>query len=186
MRHGTTDFFIHSEEGEFQFEKIRDIVRAAGGEIEKGSAYTPEHQCFIERGWRTIRELVSTMLLGSNLTEPYWECAQQYVSKIYCRTVRPVGENNELPSLDVVYYGVCMDMQKFQPFGCKEYVHIAKQVRRKNYMGCAGLVIFVGFDDNTIPEYKFYRPLYQDFVTTVHARFMKFTRRTSSSIRRLG
>ena len=37
---------------------------------------------------------------------------------------------------------------------------------------------FVDFDDNTIPGYKLYRPLYRDFVTTLHARFMKFTRRT--------
>ena len=125
------------------------------------------------------------MLLGSNLTEPYWECAQLYANKIYCRTVCPYGENNELLSPDVVYYGVRMSIQNFQPFGCREYIHIAKQVRRKNYMGCAELVIFVGFDDNTIP-YKFYRPLYQDFGTIVHARFMKFTRRTSSLVRRLG
>ena len=182
LRHGTTDFIIHSDVGEFQSEKIREIVRAAGGEIEKGSAYTPEHQCFIERGWRTIKELASTMLLASNLTEPYWECAQQYANKIYCRTVRPVGENNELLSPDDVYYGVRLDMQNFQPFGCKAYIHIAKQVRRKNHKGSAELAIFVGFDDNTIPGYKFYRPLYRDFVTTVHARFMKFTRRTDINL----
>ena len=43
MRHGTTKFIIHSGVGELQNEKIHDIVRTAGGVIEKGSPYTPEH-----------------------------------------------------------------------------------------------------------------------------------------------
>jgi hypothetical protein len=44
LRHGLKDFIIHSDVGEFQSDKIRDLVRSAGGEIQKGSAYTPEHQ----------------------------------------------------------------------------------------------------------------------------------------------
>ena len=50
MRHGTTHLVIYRDVREFQREKIRDIVRAAGGEIDKGSACTPEHHCFLERG----------------------------------------------------------------------------------------------------------------------------------------
>ena len=113
FRHGTTDFTIHSDVGEYQSEKIRDIIRVAGGEIKKGSAYIPEHQCFKEKDWKTIKVLVSTMLLASNLTEPYWECAKQYSNKINCRTVRPVRENNELLSPDDVYYGIRMEMKNF-------------------------------------------------------------------------
>ena len=33
LRHGMTDFIIHSDVGEFQSERIQDIVRKAGGEI---------------------------------------------------------------------------------------------------------------------------------------------------------
>ena len=40
------------------------------------------------------------------------------------------------------------------------------------------MAIFVGFEDNTVPGYKFYRPLYRDFVTTAHCKFLHFTRRT--------
>ena len=117
------------------------------------------------------------MLLASGLSEPYWECAQAYSGLIYNRTLRPDGELNQMKSPDDIYYGVQMDMHKFQPFGCKAYINIPKQVRRKNHKGRAELAIFVGFEDNTIPGYKFYRPLYRDFVTTAHARFIKFTRR---------
>ena len=44
VRHGLKDFIIHSDVGEFQSDKIRSLVRTMGGEIQKGSAYTPERQ----------------------------------------------------------------------------------------------------------------------------------------------
>ena len=37
LRNDMKDFIIHSDVGEFQFDKIRDSVRVAGGEIQKGS-----------------------------------------------------------------------------------------------------------------------------------------------------
>ena len=176
-RHNLRDFIIHSDVGEFQSEKIRSLVRTFGGEIQKGSAYTPEHSCFIERAWRTIKEMASTMIIAAGLSEPYWECAQSYACLIYNRTVRPV-EGGLLRSPDDIYYNALHDMISFQPFGCKAYIHIAKEVRRKNHKGRAELAIFVGFEENTIPGYKFYRPLYRDFVTTAHCKFLKFVRRT--------
>ena len=42
LRHDMKDFIVHSDVGEFQSEKIRQLVRSYGGEIQKGSAYTPE------------------------------------------------------------------------------------------------------------------------------------------------
>ena len=87
VRHGLKDFIIHSDVGEFQTDRIRALVRAHGGEIQKGTAYTPESQCFIERAWRTIMEMASTMIIAAGLSEPNRECAQQYAVLIYNRTV---------------------------------------------------------------------------------------------------
>ena len=70
VRHGLKDFIIHSDVGEFQTDRIRALVRAHGGEIQKGAAYTPESQCFIERAWRTIKEMASTMIIAAGLSEP--------------------------------------------------------------------------------------------------------------------
>ena len=100
------------------------------------------------------------MIIAAGLSEPYWECAQSYACLIYNRTVRPV-EGGLLRSPDDIYYNALHDMVSFQPFGCKAYIHIAKEVRRKNHKGRAELAIFVGFEENTIPGYKFYRPLYR-------------------------
>ena len=155
-RHSLRDFIIHSDVGEFQSDKIRSMVRSYGGEIQKGSAYTPEHQCFIERAWRTIKEMASTMIIAAGLSEQYWECAQMYAMLIHNRTVRPTEVPGEMKSPDDIYYDVPHDMQQFEPFGCKAYVYIAKEVRRKNHKGRAELASFVGFEDNTVPGYKFY------------------------------
>ena len=181
-RHSLRDFIIHSDVGEFQSDKIRAMVRSYGGEIQKGSAYTPEHQCFIERAWRTIKEMASTMIIAAGLSEQYWECAQMYAMLIHNRTVRPTEVPGEMKSPDDIYYDVPHDMQQFEPFGCKAYVYIAKEVRRKNHKGRAELAIFVGFEDNTVPGYKFYRPLYRDFITTAHCKFLKFIRRTDINL----
>ena len=166
LRHDMKDFIVHSDVGEFQSEKIKQLVRTFGGEIQKGSAYTPEQQCFMERGWRTVKDMASTMIVAAGLSEPYWECAQDYAKLMNNKTVRPDPETGELKSPDDIYYGVPTDMQLFQPFGCKAYINIAKEVRRKNHKGRAESAIFVGFEENTIPGYKFYRSLYRDFVMT--------------------
>ena len=56
------------------------------------------------------------MLLASGLCVPYWEPAELYCGLIYNRTLRPDKKHNQLNSPDDIYYGVQMDMHKFQPF----------------------------------------------------------------------
>ena len=121
------------------------------------------------------------MIIAAGLLEPYWECAQSYACLIYSRTVRPV-DSGVLRSPDDIYNYSLHDMITFQPFGCKAYMHIAKEVRRKNHKGRAELAVFVGFEENTIPGYKFYRPLHRDSVTTAHCKFLKFVRRTDINL----
>ena len=82
LRHGMKNFIVHSDVGEFQSDKIIALVRSYGGENPKGSAYTPEQQCFIERGWRTIKGTASTMIVAAGLLKPYWECAHVYSNQI--------------------------------------------------------------------------------------------------------
>ena len=96
--------------------------------------------------------------------------------------MRPDSETGELKSLDDIYYGVLTDMQLFQPFGCKAYINIAKEVRRKNHKESAESAIFVGFEENTMPGYKCNRPLYRDFVKMAHARLIKFTQRSNINL----
>ena len=55
-------------------------------------------------------------------------------------------------------------------------MNIAKEVCRNVYKGRAKLAIFVGFEENTLPGFKFYRSLYSDFIMTAHCKFRKFIR----------
>ena len=40
--HDMKDFKGHSDVGEFQLKNIKQLVRSFGGEVQKGSAYTPK------------------------------------------------------------------------------------------------------------------------------------------------
>ena len=51
---------------------------------------------------------------------------------------------NELISPDDIYYGVKMGMHLFQLFGCRAYINVANETRRKNHKGRAELAIFDG------------------------------------------
>ena len=115
--------------------------------------------------------MTSTFILSSGQSEPFWECAQAYASQVYARIVRPVGGNNELMCPQDIYYGVKMDMHMLQPFGCRAYIAIVKETRRKNHKNRAESAMFVGFEEYTIPGYKFY--LRDDRTRTVHEVYKK-------------
>ena len=51
---------------------------------------------------------------------------------------------------DNIYYSVKMNMHLFQPFGCKAYLNIAKETRRKYHKRRADSAIFVAFEEKTI------------------------------------
>ena len=145
-----TDFIVHSDIWEFQSEKIWDIVRKAGSNIQKGLVYSPQQQAFIECNWWTVKDQASIMLLASWLSEPYWPYVEAYSGLIYNSTLSSDRELNKLKIPDSLYYGVQMDINKIQQLGCKSYIIIPKKVRRKNYKRRAELAIFVAFEDNTL------------------------------------
>ena len=177
-RHGLKDFIIQSDTGEFVSREIEGILAENGGVLRHSSPYTPETQAVIERLWRTVTELATTMLLAAQLPEPYWEDATEYARLIYNRTIRNTSTPGVRKSPEEMYSMTKPTMKHYQPFGCKAYLHIPKSVRRKNHKGRAELGIFVGFDEQTYPGYKFYRPLYRDYVITAHCRFAKWIRRS--------
>jgi hypothetical protein len=177
-RHGLKDFIIQSDTGEFVSREIEQILAENGGVLRHSSPYTPETQSVIERLWRTVTELATTMLLAAKLPEPYWEDATEYARLIYNRTIRSTGSPDIRQSPEEMYTSAKPSMKHYQPFGCKAFLHIPKAVRRKNHKGRAELGIFVGFDEQTYPGYKFYRPLYRDYVITAHCRFAKWVRRS--------
>jgi hypothetical protein len=102
-RHGLKDFIIQSDTGEFVSREIEGILAENGEYLRHGAPYTPETQAVIERLWRTITELATTMMLAANLPEPYWEDATEYARLIYNRTIRNSGTPGVRQSPEEMY-----------------------------------------------------------------------------------
>jgi len=69
-------------------------------------------------------------------------------------------------------------MKHYQPFGCKAYLHSTKLTGCKDHKGCAKLGISVGIDEQIYLRYNFYRPLYVNYVETIHCRFADWIRQS--------
>ena len=136
----------------------------------------------IERFWRTIAEMATAMLLASKIGELFWEDATQYATLIYNHTPRHHPGKAEMVSPVQLYTKEARSMKHFQAFGCRAYIHIPSQIRRKNHKGRAEMGIFVGMEDSVLHGYKFFRPIYRDYVTSVHATFVPLHTKGSNSI----
>ena len=152
--HGTTFFTIQADQGETRAQEIEQYVREKGGEIRHSCAYSPEQQAMIERFWRTIAEMSTAMILAAKLGEPFWEDATQYATVVYNHTPRHHLGRKDMAAPIQLYTKESHTMKHFQPFGCRAYVHIPSQIRRKNHKGRAEQAIFVGMDDNIVQGYR--------------------------------
>jgi hypothetical protein len=170
--HSSSFFTIQADQGETRSQEIAEYVQSKGGEIRHSCAYSPEQQAMIERFWRTIAEMATAMLLAAKIGEPFWEDATQYATLIYNHTPRHHPGKTEMVSPVQLYTKEPRTMKHLQAFGCRAYVHIPSQIRRKNHKGRAEMGIFVGMEDSVINGYKFFRPLYRDYITSVHATFV--------------
>ena len=93
---------------------------------ERSDAYCPEQNGKAERYNRTLGELTRTLLNASGLDKTYWSDAMLYVNFVW----------NRLPKADgripfEVMFNRKVDTSFFKPFGCKCFVHIPKEKRKK-------------------------------------------------------
>jgi hypothetical protein len=108
--------------------------------------------------------------------------ATAYATTVYNHTPRyHLGRQDMIAPIQL-YTKEVHTMKHFQPFGCRSYVHIPSQIRRKNHRGRAELAIFVGMDPSVIHGYKFYRPMYRDYITSGHAKFVPLNSQGSNLI----
>ncbi|CAD6975579.1 unnamed protein product [Tilletia controversa] len=89
--------------------------------------YTPQHNGIAERKNRTIKEMVSAMMIDSGIPSAYWDWAVQYSIIIQLTlTVRDGVSGWER------LYKRKPDLAKLQPFGCNVWVHSAAETRVKS------------------------------------------------------
>lgn len=133
---------------------VKVVTDSLGITHQKSCAYTPQQNGKAERDLRTIVEGARTVLYAQNLGKHLWAEAVNYMTYTLNHTV---CTENGTPI--EVWTGVkkSIDFGNFHPFGCKVFVHVPKQ-RRKKWDSKSQAGIFVGYDSNV----KGYRVYFQN------------------------
>ncbi|CAD6925493.1 unnamed protein product, partial [Tilletia laevis] len=94
--------------------------------------YTPQHNGIAERKNRTIKEMVSAMMVDSGISMAYWDWALQYTTVIQLiLTVRDgISAWERLFKRKV-------NLRMVQPFGCAAWVHTPAETRTKSDLTAA-------------------------------------------------
>ena len=130
--------------------------------------YTPQHNAFSERWFRTISEMSTCQMLQFDLPEAFWEDSRRMATFIYNR-VPPVrltpGEDWESTIKKQYPTRQTMDLTRLQPFGLKCWVYQKKPIRDRQYAGKSDKKersregILVGYSDSRGPLHvKVYFP----------------------------
>ena len=162
--HGLRDFVLQSDNGECRSDDICKYLTSVGGELRTCCAYTPEIMAFIERLWGIINSMASAMIVDKGLSTEYWEYAQNYALDIYNNIPPSKTPKGQVPkSPNEKFYDKREDISLYKVFGCRAFVNIPKQRRRKNLEARATQGLFIGLDRSSYPGYMVYSP---EFHTT--------------------
>ena len=87
----------------------------------------------------------------------YWEYAQNYALDIYNNIPPLKTPKGQVPmSPNEKFYEKKEDISLYKVFGCRAFVNIPKQVRRKNLNARSTQGIFIGLDRSSYPVYMVY------------------------------
>ena len=80
--------FIQSDNGELNIDEVSAFTRAGGIFQRFIHTYHPNMNGFVERAFRSIKELAHCMMLHAGLPDPYWEKPHlmRYVYRTSCQT----------------------------------------------------------------------------------------------------
>lgn len=90
--------------------------------------YTPEQNGVSERMNRTIIEKARSILQDSGLNKKFW--GEAVMTAIYVKNRSPTAAIPEATP-EELWSGSKIDISNLRVFGCKAYVHIPKELRRK-------------------------------------------------------
>ena len=164
-----TPITIISDNGEFKSQRVKSFLSSHGIRQLFTCPYTPEHNGLIERLWRTLHSMASTMMNEKNVKPDLWEEAHRTANYLY----------NRIPPTTVTSYGLISPYQLFyngspptlshiRVFGSKAFVHKSKTELTKSFDPKAHEGILVGYDDDCIKSYRIFIPHTNVLMTTTH------------------
>lgn len=120
---------LRSDNGsEFVNNRMNNYLKKFGIQHQLTVAYTPEQNGVAERANRTICEKARSMLQDSNLPKRFWAEAVHHA--VYLKNRSPtIAVKNVTPKEK--WSGRKCDLSTVKIFGCKAFMHIPKQKRRK-------------------------------------------------------
>lgn len=91
--------------------------------------HTPQLNGVAERWNRTLKEMAGAILVDSGLTHEFWTLALQHAQNVLNMTniYEPLKK-----SVYEIIWARRTNIDKLQPFGCIAWIHVPREVRKKN------------------------------------------------------
>jgi hypothetical protein len=144
------------DKGEALLKDVEKECIKYGVRRETTAGYTPAHNAFIERWFRTNSEMSRCQMIPYIMDDTYWQYPRAMATFIYNRvppSTRIEGEPWISPLQKQYSKRVCMDMSKIRPFRLACYVLQKKERRNVGYHGKsdkkqhAKKGVLIGYDD---------------------------------------
>ena len=169
--------FIQSDNGELNTDGVRAFTKKKGIFQRYIHPYHPNMNGFVERAFRSMKELARSMMLHAGLPEPYWEKATSYALRLL--DIMPnQGHNGWARKAYFLWYGLTFDYSRLRTWGSRTYA--INHITAKDYGPRSETGIFVGLKPGvqvTI-DYEIYLPHKNTFVTTGDAIFCEHVGRS--------
>ena len=140
--------------GEYTSKEFSNYLKEKGIQHQLSVPRTPEQNGVSERMNRTIQETARCMIHNAGLDKKFW--AEAVCTAVMIRNRSPtVAVDNMTPY--ECFYGKKPDVSHFKVFGCKAYMHVPKE-NRKKWDSKTKKCIFVGYSV-TSKGYRLYDPV---------------------------
>ena len=138
-------------ESEYESKAFKEYCKSKGIMKEDTIPYTPQQNGIAERANRTIMETVRSMLYHAHLPLSFW--GEAVSTAVYLKNRSPTSCLKDITPFEC-WFNKRPDVSNIKVFGCKVYVHVPDQKRRKldkKSIPC----VFVGYPTNS-KGYKLY------------------------------
>ncbi|GBN92948.1 Retrovirus-related Pol polyprotein from transposon TNT 1-94 [Araneus ventricosus] len=161
---------IRTDNGlEFINEQFHNFCDELGIKHERTNIYTPQQNGVSERFNYTAVDGINVLLKDSGLGQGFW--SEDLLHFVY--TWNRICHSNQCKTPFELYGGKQPSIKHLKPFGCKAFIHIPKQLRKKLDMRSKSGIL-VGYTLQT-KGYRIWLPEARKVIETINVRFNEST-----------
>ena len=140
--------------GEYTSKEFSNYLKEKGIQQQLSVPRTPQQNGVAERMNRTIQETARSMMHKAGQDKKFW--AEAVCTAVMIRNRSPTVSVDNMTPYEC-FYGSKSDVSRFKVFGCKAYMHVPKE-NRKKWDSKTKKCIFVGYTI-TSKGYRLYDPV---------------------------